>query len=60
MRKPPPIQSTPRVEPVRVVVPKAKERQFVDAPEPGFVLDPDTSKYRRARPGRRAWLTFAR
>jgi len=49
-----------KAESNRIVVPKATERQFVDAPEPGFVLDPVSGKYRRARPGRRAWLTFAR
>ena len=49
-----------RDESRHIVMPKAQERQLVDAPEPGFVLDPVTGKYRRARPGRRAWLTFAR
>ena len=48
-------------EPGRIVLPKATERQWVDAPEPGFVLDPNTGKARRARPPRRrAWLEFVR
>ena len=50
-----------RAEPNHFVLPKAKERQWVDAPEPGFVLDPDTGKARRARlHRRRAWLEFPR
>jgi hypothetical protein len=49
-----------KAEPGRIVMPKATEQQLVDAPEPGFVQDPVTGKYRRARPGRRSWLTFAR
>ncbi|WP_267359843.1 MULTISPECIES: hypothetical protein [unclassified Methylobacterium] len=50
-----------RAEPNHFVLPKAKERQWVDAPEPGFVLDPNTGKARRTRPRRRrAWLEFPR
>lgn len=55
-----PDQNAPALEPRRVVVPKAKERQFVDAIEPGFYRDPETGKVYRSRPRRRAWLTFAR
>ncbi|WP_267424905.1 hypothetical protein [Methylobacterium sp. GC_Met_2] len=50
-----------RAEPARIVVPKATDRQWVDAPEPGFVLDPSTGRARRARPPRRrTWLEFPR
>ncbi|KAA0122236.1 hypothetical protein CIW48_19795 [Methylobacterium sp. P1-11] len=49
-----------RAEPSFVVL-KAQKRQMEDAPEPGFVLDPNTGKARRAwQPRRRAWLEFPR
>lgn len=42
-------------EPRHVVVPKSKQRQWVDAPEPGTHLDPFTGRLKRTRPGRRWW-----
>ena len=52
-------ENGPAVEPRRIIVPKAKERQWVDAIEPGFYRDPETGKVHRSR-RRRAWLGFAR
>lgn len=54
-----PDQNAPAVEPRRIIVPKAKSREFVDAIEPGFYRDPETGKVHRSR-RRRAWLGFAR
>jgi hypothetical protein len=39
----------------QIVVPKAKERQWVDAIEPGFYRDPENGKVYRSRPRRRWW-----
>lgn len=55
MREPVSRQSVATTEPERVVVPKAKERQWVDAPEPGTYLDPFTGQLKRCRPRRRWW-----
>lgn len=38
-----------------IVVPKANERQWVDAPEPGTYLDPFDGKLRRCRSHRSWW-----
>lgn len=48
-----PDQNASAVEPRRVVVPKAKERQLWDAPEPGFYRDPETGWLHRCRWNRR-------
>lgn len=48
-----PNQNAPAALSGRIVIPKAEERQFWDAPEPGFYRDPETGTLHRTRRNRR-------